>query len=184
MMSTQPGTKSDRLVIYPSKAKLVLMLLGCLMFVAMVVWIGSSPRFAGFARWKIFVSAYLGVPSFGAVGVFAALRLVRPKAALELDDIGITDNASAVGAGHLRWAEIDHLVLYRFLGQPLLGIVPVNLSQITLRKGLVCKAVARMNLSLGLPPFNIPQNVLPIKLSDLCSMIEQRYGVQVVSPDA
>ena len=42
MMSTQPGTKSDRLVIYPSKAKLVLMLLGCLMFVAMGVWISSG----------------------------------------------------------------------------------------------------------------------------------------------
>ena len=101
--------------------------------VAMSVWIGSSPRFAGFSRWKIFVSACLGVPSFsGAVGVFAARcrYSLHPKAALELDDIGITDNASAVGAGHLRWAEIDHLVLYRFLGQPLLGIVPVNLSQI------------------------------------------------------
>ena len=91
----------------------------------MSVWIGSSPRFAGFSRWKIFVKCVPGRAFFRSRGrICRALRLVCRKAALELDDIGITDNASAVGAGHLRWAEIDHLVLYRFLGQPLLGIVP------------------------------------------------------------
>lgn len=53
-------------------------------------------------------------------------RLLMPKPAVVISDAGIFDNASAVGAGMLKWEEIADVFACDFMGQRWLGIIPMN----------------------------------------------------------
>ena len=170
---------SDRLVIYPSRVKMSLVLLGAIAFVLAGLWIGAS----GIARvapiWEVFIATYVGVPFFAACGLYAAYRLVIRRPALEIDWMGITDTSSALGAGRLGWEEVDHLVLYQISGQSMLGIVPRDLGLFLSRQNAVRRSLTRLNLAWGFAPINVAAVGVPMKLAELADLLHTRYGVRV-----
>lgn len=176
---TDSSTRADRLVIYPSRAKMSLVLLGAIAFVVAGLWIGTSDMTRGVPIWDVVIATYLGAPFFAACGLYAAYRLVIRRPALEIDWMGITDRASALGAGRLSWDEVDHLVLYKIRGQAMLGIVPRNLDLILNRQNPVQRFAAKLNLAWGFEPINVPQVGLRMKLAELASLLHTRYGVRV-----
>jgi hypothetical protein len=129
--SSGSGSPLDRLVIYPSRAKTLLVLLGAIGFVALAVWIGTL----GLWSLEALIAVCVGVPFFSACALYAMYRLVRNRPVLEIDWMGITDAASAFGAGRLYWSEVDHLLLYKIQGQSMLGIFPRDLDPILRRFG-------------------------------------------------
>jgi uncharacterized membrane protein YccF (DUF307 family) len=60
---------SDRLVIYPSRLKTLLVLLGSIAFVVIGIWIATPEVARGVATWKVVISSYVGVPFFAACGL-------------------------------------------------------------------------------------------------------------------
>ena len=90
-MTPDSNTRSDRLVIYPSRTKMSLLLLGSIAFVVIGIWIGTS----GVMRWvligEVVLATYAGVLFFAACGLYAAYRLAIRRPALEIDPAGITD---------------------------------------------------------------------------------------------
>jgi hypothetical protein len=107
-MTPDSSTDPNRVVIYPSRAKMLLVLLGSIAFVVIGVWIGTPGVARGLAIWKVVVASYIGVPCFAACGLYAAYRLAIRRPALEIDSTGITDAASAVGAGRLSWEGLSY----------------------------------------------------------------------------
>lgn len=178
-MKSDSNTGSNRLVIYPSRAKMALVLLGSIAFVAIGVWIGTSDVARGLAIWKVVLASYVGVPFFAACGLYAAYRLVIRRPALEIDATGITDAASAVGAGRLSWDEVDHVVLYKYSGQAMLGIVPKNLDQFLNRQSPMRRSLTKFNMSLGCAPVNVPQVGVSMNLAELANLLHTRFGVRV-----
>jgi hypothetical protein len=170
---------SDRLVIYLSRAKMLLVLLGAIAFVVAGLWIGTSDMTRGVPIWDVVIATYVGVPFFGACGLYAAYRLVIRRPALEIDWMGITDRASALGVGRLSWDEVDHLVLYKIQGQAMLGIIPRNLDLILNRQNAFRRFATKLNLSWGFAPINVPQVGLHMKLAELANLLHTRYGVRV-----
>lgn len=169
----------DRLVIYPSRAKAALVLLGAIAFVVAGIWIATP----GIARrvpiWDVIIASYIGVPFFATCGLYAAYRLVFRRPALEIDSTGIMDEASALGAGRLNWEEVDRVVLYVYYRQSMLGIIPKDLETYLSRQDPVRRSLIKANLALGCAPVNIPQVLLRMKLSDLAELLHARYGVRV-----
>ena len=88
---------------------------------------------------------------------------------------GIVDNASALSVGLLRWDEIAELYEYRYKNQVMLGIVPRNLDTLLMKQPAWKRRLLRANVWLGTAPVNIPQVILPMKVSELLREIETRF---------
>jgi hypothetical protein len=145
-----------------------------------IVTIGDGP---GRPSWKVLVAAYVGVPFFGACAIFAIIRLVRRRPAVEADANGITDRASAIGVGHLSWDEVDHIVVRGLRRQVFLGIVPRDVEGFLKRQPAVRRLLLRLNLAMGFPPVNIPQAGLPMRVAALADLLHERFGVRIGSRD-
>jgi len=175
----KPDSSADKVVVYPSRTKISLVLLGSIAFVVIGVWIGTPGVARRVALWEVVIGSYVGVPFFAACGLYAVYRLVSRRPALEIDSTGITDAASAIGAGRLSWDEVDHVVVYKYSGQAMLGIVPRNLDIFLSRQPIARRSLTRLNLALGCAPINVPQVGLSMKVVELASLLHTRYGVRV-----
>jgi hypothetical protein len=153
-----------------------LLLVGSIGFVALGVWIGTT---GGVPIWDVVIAAYIGVPFFAVCGFYAAYRLVWRRPALVIDSMGITDASSTLGAGHLSWDDVDHVRIFTYYGQPMLGIAPRSLELFLSRQHPVRRSLTKLNLRLGCAPVNVPQVALPMKLTELAQLLHARYGVRV-----
>ena len=163
----------DDIVIFPSKKKLALLAVGAFVFVAAGIFIITKPSIP----WIIqLVGGYLGVAFFGLCLGYAALRLLKPVPSLVISKDGLYENASALGAGMLRWSEIADVKIYSFMNQRFLGIVPHNLDKVLQRQGAVKQLLIRVNGGLVDSPFNIPENALPVTLEEILVHINARRG--------
>lgn len=178
------SARFDRLVIYPSRAKMLLVLLGAIAFVVIGIWIDTTGVARRLPIWEVVIAVYIGIPFFAACGLYAAYRLAIRRPALVIDSTGITDAASALGAGRLLWDEVDHVFLYKYSGQSMLGIVPRSLDVFLSRQHPVRRYLTKLNLSLGCAPINVPQVGLRMKLAELADMLHTRYGVRVEGDDS
>ena len=155
-----------------SRGKLVAAALGSIAFVAIGGWlVRRAPRDGIEAALAGLAAAVF----FGACGLYALWRLVRPRPALVINHRGIVDNASALSVGFLGWDEIAELYEYRYQNQVMLGIVPKNLEALFGKQPAWKRRVLRANLWLGTAPINIPQVILPMKVSELLREIETRF---------
>jgi hypothetical protein len=164
----------NEVAIYPKKVKLLTIAVGALLFVIFGFYLAQNRVAMELALWKVIVISYVGIPFFGLCLVYAIYRLLMPKPAVVISDEGIFDNASAVGAGMLRWEEIADVFAYEFMGQRMLGIIPVNEEIVLGRQSRLKRVMAKMNKGIAEAPFNIPQNVLPISVDELLTRVEER----------
>jgi hypothetical protein len=182
-MSESTPTSADGALVYPASSRRLIVLAGLsLAFVAAGIYLldaarrGDQPPVAGFV-------GIVGVAFFGACGAWALRRLATREPLLTADHDGLRDNGSAVGAGLLRWDEIAHLEVYRFLGNKMLGITPVDLDAVLPRIKRWRRAAARANVALGAPPFNVPQSTSVVPLERALDEILQRFGHRLPRPD-
>ena len=152
---------------------------GCLLFAGVCIYPlvyefeisgrDSLGRFFQLITPEIF---YLGAP-LAVLGFFYAVyRLMNPAPALIINREGIVDNASALGAGLIRWEEIQSMFIYDVMGNRLLGIVPVNLDPILDRQSGPRRFFYNLGKNMQAAPFSIPEGGLPMKLEELLAKIE------------
>jgi len=165
-------------VIYPSKGKLVLSLLGALAFVAVGVWM-IIHGWANQGESFLILAGLLVLAFFGFCAGYALLRLLVPKPSLVIGPHGLLDNASAMGAGFITWDEVAWIKPYQFQGQTFLGIVPRDLQAVLKRQSAMTRKAMEMNVSMNAAPINIPQSILPMRVEALAQLIAERYRVHV-----
>jgi hypothetical protein len=172
----------DDVVIYPSKLKTLLIAVVSLLFVAIGFYLadGLDAMRLPLPVWVIVITSFVCILFFGLCFVYALYRLLSPKPAVVISREGIFDNASAVGAGMLKWEEIAEIYTYTFMGQRMLGIVPRDTEAVIARQPLFKRVLAKMNRGMVQAPFNIAQNTLPIPVDELVKEIEERW---VISPE-
>ena len=116
----------NEVVIYPKKVKLLAIAVGAVLFVILGFYFALNRVAMGLSVRTIIITVYVGIPFFSVCLVYAIYRLLIPKPAVIISDEGIFDNASAIGAGMLKWEEIAEVLAYDFMGQRMLGIIPLN----------------------------------------------------------
>lgn len=158
------------LTIYPSRRKLGLAAVGALAFVGAGFFIVSDRTVPFFIK---IVGGYGGIAFFGLCLPFCLYRLIRPKPMIVVSRDGLFDNASAIGAGWLRWHEIAEIKILSFMSQRFLGIVPVNLESVLARTSFWRRLFLRMNRQLVHAPINIPESVLPMSVDELLEKINE-----------
>ena len=171
----------NEVAIYPKKVKLLAIAVGALLGVILGFYLAQNRVAMELPLDAIIITSYVGIPFFGLCLVYAIYRLLMPKPAVVISDEGIFDNASAVGAGMLKWDEIAEVFAYDFMGQRMLGIIPVNEEVVLGRQSRLKRVMAKMNKGIAEAPFNIPQNVLPISVDELLTRVEERRRYPPVS---
>jgi hypothetical protein len=160
----------DATVIYPSRAKLLLMTAGGAVFV--VLGFLSLPQSADTT---VHLAVIASAVFFGLCSLYGIWRLIRPAPALIIHPSGIFDNASALSAGFLRWDEISGVFVGRVHRQRFLAIDVKDVEGLLSRQSWLKARIMKMNVSLTGTVVNIPANVLPISLEELIQNMQQKY---------
>jgi hypothetical protein len=163
----------DAVVIYPSRGKLLLLVLGGAAFIALGLFLWRTGQI------KNQVVAILSVVFFGACFVFGVIRLIWRKPSLIISPMGILERSSALGSYLLRWDEIDSVFISTmqvtaFSSQRFLSIRLKNTEEFLARQSSARARLMRMNMGLVGAPINISASTLPVKLEELIEVMQQK----------
>ena len=174
-MSADDSMFSDghEIVVPASRIKLVAVAFGSAGFVLLGAWMVTLAREEGA------LIATIGAASivfFGLCGGYAVRRIARPEPAVVINGEGIVDNSSLLSVGLIRWDEIAELREYQFKRQTFLAVIPKDADRLLARQPAWKRSAIRANLAIGAAPVNIPQSVVPVRISELLHEIRRRFG--------
>ncbi len=159
------------IVLYPSFWKMVLLALANLFFVllfalyAPLAWLHGSAVIKSCAVMAIFFC--------GLCFLYAAGRLLRPRPSLIIGAFGVTDNASAVGAGFIGWEEIASVTLGCMNESRFLVIVPRDARAVLARQPLFKRLLMAANWALVGSPITIP-GTLSLPLAEVAALLQAK----------
>jgi hypothetical protein len=173
-----PVSPDDSIRIYPTHAKLWLVLLGAVLFVVAGVWLLGLREEPLPLRLYHGAAGVLAVVFFGACGVLALFRILRPSPAVVLSRQGITDTTNPFAVGYVSWDEVAFISIYTIQQQRMLGVFLKDAVSIMARVGGTKAGYMKANLRMGYAPVNIPQLLVRMPLEELAELIRSRYGVE------
>jgi hypothetical protein len=155
------STPQPRLLIYPSRVKLTLLLAGALLFVVAGAFMVRSGGPA------LTVLGVISVAFFGSALPYFAYRLIKPTPSVIVDQTGIQDHASLACAGFIPWHDVRRY-RRRLVGtQPMLAITVTDPAALLARVSPPRRLLMKANQRIVGTPVNIPQVGLPIKIDEL-----------------
>jgi hypothetical protein len=163
----------DERAILLSKTKIVILMLGAWVFVALGIWM---------LTWNKPTDQLIGglsVAFFGLCGLFGMWKLLDKKPGLILNSAVLVDNTSAVAAGMVPWSDISSLSLFEMKQQKMLMISVKDPQRYIERGNAMVRAAKRANHSLCGSPVVISSHALKIDFSELQSLLSQyraKYG--------
>jgi hypothetical protein len=149
------------LTVYPQRGKQVVLGVGAAVFVVLGVVLLLS---GGIVRPVIGGVAIL---VFGLFGVLWARQVASSRPALVVDTRGITDHASAIGAGFVPWSEITGLGTWSSNGQTIVTVGVADPAAVLARVGPLARIPMRANVRLCGSPVTLPTNALPFSADQL-----------------
>jgi len=172
----------DDIIIYPSTGKMAFLAFGSL---AMAVGCGSMVVFQKEMEVPdgVMVVAVLGALMLFGAFFWALFRLFNPTPSVIVNRDGITENASAIGAGLIRWDEIAEVTIYKMNYTTNLGIIVTDPESLFRRLPSGKSSLMRASYKLTQCPISIPQSTLPVSAEDLAQqIIAYRQSLPVASP--
>lgn len=167
------------IVIYPNRHYLMALAAACLLLVGACVYpliygydISGRDELGQFLKAVTPGIFYIGAPLFGLFLIYVCHQLLRPKPSVIINQEGIFDNASLLGAGMIRWDEIKSVFIYKVMNNSLLGIIPVDIESVLARQSIIKRFLFRMNKGMSQAPFAIPDNSLPMSAEELLAKIQ------------
>lgn len=175
---------TERHTIIPlSKTKMVLMLIGCVAFVAAGAWMLTLQSASGRGLMGNPTMAHLmggvGIVFFGGIGVFIARKLFDRRPGLVLREDGLVDNSSGVAAGLIPWTDVVGFEVMKVQSTRMLVIRVVDPERYAQRGGAFKRSLNRMNIKLCGSPVVIASNALQVnfdELQRLCVDYRERFG--------
>lgn len=168
----------DEVVVPLGKLKLILVVLGSLIFVVLGVWLvsvdpnqlESSRRFAS-PR----IIGYLCIAFFGVCGLLGIRKLFDTKPGLVFSSKGIIDNSSVVAAGLIPWSEITGFSEYQVKSTKMLIIHVKEPEKYANRGNKLKRALNSANMKLVGSPLSISSTSLGISYSELQKLAESSF---------
>ncbi|PAD92571.1 STM3941 family protein [Shouchella clausii] len=187
-MSKKVIVEENQVIIYPNPFKLVLLCTLAFLFTALTAVLAmnqesllqGSTGSAGIFATLFPIVAPVGIAFFGLCFIYLLYRVLKPKPSLHINQEGIVDNASAAGAGLIRWEEVDRYFIYSVLGQHFLGIVPKDIDRVLAKQKGFKQMAMRMNQGFE-APINISAQGISVPLEQVITYMEQFMEKQKAS---
>lgn len=151
--------------VYAQPGKQVLLVLGAIAFVAAGGWLLTQDEIL------LRVAGVVAIVVFGLFGVLGVRVLAARRPALVVDRHGITDHASAIGAGFVPWSEITNLGTWTSNGQTIVTVGVAEPAAVLARTGPLARIPMRANVRLCGTPVTLPTNTLPFTADQLIAEI-------------
>jgi hypothetical protein len=165
-----------------NRGKLVSILLGSLVFVAMggflyfsADWMESrlgpmplapfSPRSAGM----------LGMAFFGATGLYALYKMIDARHGFVLDKEGFLDNSSVASAGRVRWEHVREIREWRMGKSACVVVVVDNPDEVLAEAGWPASIVLRLNQQVAGSPVTLSVTTLDCTHEELLARLRDRW---------
>jgi len=158
-------------IYYPSRPKLALIFLGGVALTATSLWILLDD--SGDPSLKVRIAGWIGAPFFGVLSVYLLVRLIQRRPSVVIDADGIHDNASMASAGFIRWSDIASATIFSVKNQKMVGILLKDNDRFLSRFGMIRRALAKANISMGYPLVAIPETAVSVKAEQLHEEITQ-----------
>ena len=114
---------------------------------------------------------------FGLCFCYYINVLIKGKPALKITEEGIIDHSSFIGAGLVRWEEIETIDFINFSNQLYLGISTFDPELIIDRTAGFKKLLNNLNKGLLETQVNIPVKILACSMDELVDEINRRWSV-------
>ncbi|UBM60047.1 hypothetical protein LAG90_05230 [Marinilongibacter aquaticus] len=168
---------NNRVEIELSKRKLIVLLIGAIIFVTFGSFGSKFPESFVSTLFRnpelIRVSSIAAVCFFGTVSIFLVKKIFDKKPGLVVDEQGITDNTSATSVGPIEWRDIiriekKEVALTRFL------LLHINNPEKYIQRinNIFSRRTAQMNFKMYGTPISIVSNSLKIDFEELEELID------------
>ena len=174
--------KSDDRIVEFSKRKLLLLVIGAMVFVTLGIWLYQlDPAWIEAQRrfnnpLLVHGVGIVSVVFFGFCGAVGIRKLFDSKPGLVLGATGIVDNSSGVSAGLIPWSDIQGFGIHEIQKQKMLIIKLADPQKYVQVGGSMKQALNRMNLKMCGSPIAISANSLKIDFSELVSLCNSYYA--------
>lgn len=159
-----------------SKIKIVLLLIGSLLFVAGGIFLVKNPGTLSISPLLITIAGYLGILFFGVIALFIVNKLFNTGPGFVIDDNGIVDNSSAFSVGFIPWEDVVDVSVIEVSGQKLINIkVSDPVDYIKRQPNILAKQTAATNQRMYGTPINVSANSLQVSFDELYNKIKGRW---------
>lgn len=164
----------DELVVYSSTMKLFLIGVGAIVFVIiglilLMISIGTEGElFLG-------IIGIISVLFFGLGFIYAVKTIIARKPAVIINNQGITDHSSLIGAGLVEWKDIADVNFVPFMGQEFLAIYTYDQNLIINRTKGFQKLMNKLNKPLLDSQVNIVYQNLKCSKNELLDQIHLHW---------
>lgn len=176
---------NDETIIQTSKKKILLLVLGACVFVALGIWMFSLDDATIQAKrgmnnpMLVHGLGLLAIVFFGVFGLVGLKKLFNNRPALILNKSGIVDNASSVSAGFIPWSKVVGARIVEMPKQKMLVIDVRDPEEYLARGNRLKQTLNKANYNMVGSPISIPTDVLAINFSELASLFDhyqRKYG--------
>ncbi|MBS1652624.1 MAG: hypothetical protein JSU07_11510 [Bacteroidetes bacterium] len=169
----------EQIEIPLSKTKMLLTLLGAIMFVGLGLWFLINPPKINNPIFgnptTIFIVGLASIIFFGLLAITIFRKFSDKKAGLIINREGITDNSSGVSAGLIPWSDIEEIKVSQVMNQKFLMFIVRNpqdyLDKVT---NALKRNAMKMNYKTYGSPISISSNALQTNFDDLHKLLLEK----------
>ena len=173
----------NKIEIPLSKTKIILVLLGALIFVVLGTFFVINPekfispimRSPEFIR----ISGISSVIFFGVAGIYGIRKLFDNAIGLTVDENGINDNTNASSVGLINWADITEIKTEQIMSTKFLLIFTNNADKYIDGVGYIQRKLLLANKKMYGTPLSITSNTLKYDFDDLERLLKNSLNEQL-----
>lgn len=174
-------TKNEQIEIPLSKQKMILTILGSIVFVGLGIWfLINPPKISNPIIGNptlIFIIGLASILFFGLVAVTMFRKFSDKKPGLIISRQGITDNSSGVSAGLIPWTDIQEIKVSQVMSQKFLMFIVSNPQDYLDKvKNPLKRNAMKMNYKTYGSPISISSNALQTNFDDLQKLLVEKMN--------
>ena len=171
---------NDKIEIRLSKTKILLTLVGAVVFVVFGFSFILEPKYFQSSIYRnpeiIRIVGIASVAFFGLCLIFIARKLFYKKVGLTIDQNGITNNTNATSVGLIEWSDITNIRTVKVASTKILMLETDKPNKYIERaKNGISKRAMKVNHKMYGSPISIISNSLKIKYDDLEKLIREEF---------
>lgn len=132
----------------------------------------------------LMIIGILTVVFFGFCFIYYLNVLIKRQPAVIISEEGIVDRSSFIGAGLVRWHEIEAIDFVSFSGQIYLGISTFDRELIIKQMTGIKKLLNQINKGLLETQVNIPVKNLACSLDEMVEVINDRWERAIIEQNS
>lgn len=168
-------SESEKMIIKLSKSKIILLTLGSIGFVFVGAWMWTLEG-AGASRDTLFIKliSLTSIIFFGMTGLYGLTKIFDRKPGLIINQEGLFDNSSAVGAHLIKWEDIKGFDIVQVKSTKFLLIFVHNPNSYLDKVNKLKRFLMKMNEKMYGTPLSISANSLDCNFDELIEIVNEK----------